>query len=424
MSSDTHSESPERSFRHQAKGGRDMPRLLVISEDALSKANGTGVLFSRSFGFYPNDRIANWYIKGNTDLLVEPATDFSATRWSRSPTMIPSTLCAKAWNFIVGRPHWPMPVNVRALSRAASVQVFKPDVVYAVVYSREGIDSLNGLLAGLPRRIPVLLHVQDFFPTSGVGFFRALRRLAPRISEAWAVSEAIVHKLQREVPQLRVRFDPPFHCDMPVFRKTRHGEAGPEFRSVLLGNFWNPGLVPEVRKLWADMQRSLPGLPPLSWYCHPNGRERVRAAGIELGGEIVPCPYLSDDRLCSVLAESDLAIVPFQGPRSPSTDYERYSMPSRLTEICAVGLPFVCLAGPGTPPHEYLSKHGVGICLDPTCPERCTQDLLRLLRDTQLRSRLGDASRRHAEDHFRLDVFQTFLAEKIAALAAQTSNSN
>jgi hypothetical protein len=394
------------------------PRVLIFSEGVLSRSHGTGTIFARNFSSYPSEQLANWFIGGSEDPLFADALNLGPQRWPRSLLSPPTTLLAKTWNHCGLRPFWTVPVNVSALRDAARAQAFVPDLVYAIVISREGIDSLRGVLDGLPASVRVVLQIQDFFPTGTLGFMRALRRLAPRIAEVWGVSRPILDVVAPQLPGIPQRFDPLFYLDLPPASKTEHRPYGPGFRTVVIGNFWNPALLADLRAVWRKLQQRLPGLPPVRWHCHPAGVERVRAAGYETGAEVTPAPFLSGEALFSELRAADLALIPFSREETPVSDYERFSMPSRLTELCPAGLPIFCLSGRGTPIYSYVTEHGIGRCAPAGEVARAATALEELILDAPARAQLGAAARRHAENHIALRPVQAWLAEKLRELAA------
>lgn len=395
-----------------------MPRVLVFSEGVLSRSHGTGTIFARNFSTYPRDRLANWFIGGSEDPLFPEALNLGRQRWPASNFSPPTTLLAKLWNRSRLRPFWTVPVNTAALRDAARAQTFAPDLVYAIVISREGLDALRGVLDGLPPRVRVVLQIQDFFPSGSLGFYRALRRLRPRIAEVWGVSPAILRSVEAHLPGVPQHFDPLFYLDLPAVGKTDHRPFGAGFSAVVIGNFWNHALLRDLRSVWRAVQARLPGLGPVRWHCHASGVERVRASGFPPEPEVEPAPFISGDALLETLRAADLALIPFSQGDKPASDYERYSMPSRLTELCPAGLPIFCLTGRGTPLHEYVSKHGFARCVPAGDTKRAASALEELIRDTAARAQLGAAARRHAEQHFQLRPFQAWLESKFRALAA------
>ncbi len=398
-----------------------MPRVLVFSEGVISRSHGTGTIFERNFAAYPPARLANWFIGQAEDPLLPAAVNLNAHRWPRSNFAPPTTLAAKLWNRlgapVFGR-RWSIPVNRSALAAAARRQAAAFDLVYAIVLTKEGLDALAAVLDGLGRPVPVILQIQDFFPRAHFGFWRALRRLGPRVTEVWAVAPSIAQALVPHLPGKTVRVDPLFNLVLPEPAKTQHRDFSPDFRTVVLGNFWNPALLSDLQAAWRICQQRLPGLPAIRWHCHPAGVERVRVSGVTPGPEVEPAPFLGGDALFATLRNADLAIIPFSRDDTPQSDYERYSLPSRITELAAMGLPVFCLTGRGTPLFDYVTGHGIGACAPSADTARAAEALLQLITGRAAREQLGFAARRHAEKYFPLQPFQETIVRRFQALAA------
>ncbi|HEX2852751.1 MAG TPA: hypothetical protein VHO24_05890 [Opitutaceae bacterium] len=400
------------------------PRVLVFSEGAISRSHGTGTIFERNFAAYPPEKLANWFFGLSEDPLLPRSLNLNAQRWPRGNFSPPATLFAKIWNRLFAKAagrQWCVPVNHASIRDTVRAQNERFDLVYAIVLTREGFDVLAAVLDGLGPRIPVILQIQDFFPRAHFGFWNAVRRVAPRISEAWVVAPSIARAIAPHLPGKPVRVDPLFNLELPRPAKTEHREFGPDFRAVVLGNFWNPTLLADLKAAWRLCQQRLPGLPAVRWHCHPAGLERVRAAGFTPGPEVEPGPFLSGDALFAMLREADLAVIPFSREDEPTTDYERYSLPSRITELAAMGLPIFCLTGQLTPLCDYVTKHGIGRCAPAGDPLRAANALSELIADAPARSRLGSVARAHAESHFPLQPFRNELLARFNAVVAAGS---
>jgi hypothetical protein len=211
--------------------------------------------------------------------------------------------------------------------------------------------------------------------------------------------------------------DPLCYLDVPAAFKTHHRAFSADFRTVIIGNFWRPELLADVCAIWSELQRTLPGLPAIRWHCHPGGIERIRRTGINPEPQVETAPFLSGEALFSTLREADMALIPFSRQDEPDTDYERFSMPSRLTELCPAGIPIFCLTGRGTPFHDYVVGHGIARCAPAGDRTRAVTEIAHLIHDTAARERLGGAARHHAEAHFQLAPFQNWLGERLRTIA-------
>jgi glycosyltransferase involved in cell wall biosynthesis len=401
-----------------------LPRLLIFSEGALSLSHGTGTIFARNFSAYPPDRLANWFIGLAEEPFITRHLDLNPRRWPARGWWPPAVPLAKLWNRtaarVTGRA-WSVPVNRNALRAAAAACGGSFDIIYAIVYSRTGLDALQAVHAGLGPRLPLVLQIQDFFPHGDLGFWRALRRLAPHVTEVWAVSDSIARAVRHHLGR-PVLVDPLFHLELPAASKQEHRPFTADFRAVVLGNFWQAALLDDLKAIWRAARAQLPELPPVRWHCHPAGIQRVHAAGLEPRPEVEPAPFLTGEALFAMLRDADLALIPFSRGRRPATDYERFSMPSRLTEICAAGLPVFGLTGDDTPLADYLATHGLGRFAPAAETATAAAALTGLMRDHAARASYGRAARALAERQFPLAPFQEWLHGRLRQLATPTAH--
>ncbi len=401
-----------------------LPRLLVFSEGALARSHGTGAIFARNFASYPPDRLTNAFFGPSAEPLVARRLDLNRARWPARGWWPPVVPVAKVWNAsvrrVVGRT-WSVPVNGAALRAAVAGQRDAFDLIYAIVYSRTGLDTLREIHAGLGGRLPLVLQIQDFYPHAALGFWRAFDRLAPFVTEVWAVSESIARIVELYL-QRPVLVDPLFHLDLPAAFKADHRPLAAGFRAVILGNIWQPGLLDDVKAVWQRARREHPALPAILWHCHPSGVAAMRAAGRDPAPEVEPAPFLTGDALFAMLREADLALVPFSRGRRPATDYERFSMPSRLTEICAAGLPVFGFTGDATPLADYVRRHGIGRCGPSARTTATAADLVRFMADAGARAQCGRAARALAEREFPLAPFQDWLHGRLRELARTSAH--
>jgi hypothetical protein len=93
----------------------------------------------------------------------------------------------------------------------------------------------------------------------------------------------------------------------------------------------------------------------------------IECVGV-IGPEIEYAGFLDGQEMIDALMEADLALVPFNVTASAEHDYARYSLPSRLTELVAVGVPILCIASADTPVARYLSQNRVGVTGDTQNP--------------------------------------------------------
>jgi len=394
------------------------PRILVFSEECVSASHGTGAIFLRNFSRYPADRLCNAFIGTPHDPGLVHTIDLNSARWRTGWRERFAAIPTQFRNLTVrhgGRPHT-LPVSRSAIARALRALPFAPALLYAICYGAEGLATLLAVAAALPGRTPLLVHFHDFWPSTSASFAPLLRRLGPRIAAAWAVSRPIARFIQEATGQTCL-IDPGFHLELPEVYKTLHRAAGPDFRVVVLGNIWSPDLLLDLKAVWRWCQARRPALGPVQWYCHPHGVKQLRAAGHTPEPELREMGFLRGGELSAMLAETDLALIPFSRDLQPATDYERYSMPSRVTELAAAGVPIFGLTGPSTPLADYLGEKDIGRHAPAAHIETAGRALLALIDDRTLRETLGRRARALAETEFPLNAFQQTLYTRLASLA-------
>lgn len=392
-----------------------LPRLLVFSEGGISASHGTGAIFLRNFARYPADRLANAFIGSGDDSGIRCTIDLNAARWPRTLRQQISALPTRAANRITPASPRPLPVDRQAVGRALSQAAFSPDLIYAICWSVEGLIVLEAVVANHPR-VPLLVHFHDFWPSASTSFEPLLRRLAPRITAAWAVSHSIARFVERCTGR-QCSYEPQFHIELPARFKTEHRPADERFRAVVFGNFWSNELLADVKTIWRSCRDRLPWLGPVAWYCHPDTVAKIRTAGVVPEPELQPMGFVRGDAIWTMLAEADLGLVPFSRGAEPASDYERYSMPSRLTELAAAGLPVFGLTGPSTPLAEYLTEKRIGSFAPAGDAAAAAQALSDLILDVRQRQTFGHRARELAEAEYPLGRFQSELYARLAALA-------
>ncbi|HFE53347.1 MAG TPA: glycosyltransferase, partial [Bacteroidetes bacterium] len=92
-------------------------------------------------------------------------------------------------------------------------------------------------------------------------------------------------------------------------------------------------------------------------------------------------------------------------------------LPNVVLEAMATGLPVVATAVEGTV--EAVVNGETGILVPSKQPEPLAEAILRIGRDADLRSRMGNASRRRVEENFSLDGQVRAFEELYSELAAR-----
>jgi sugar transferase (PEP-CTERM/EpsH1 system associated) len=135
----------------------------------------------------------------------------------------------------------------------------------------------------------------------------------------------------------------------------------------------------------------------------------TRARSLGISGIVTFAGFRSD--VAEILAACDVFVLPslWEG------------MPNVVLEAMAVGLPVVATQVGGVP--EIVLDGETGLLVPPGDSETLAQALIRLLRDPDLRSRMGRAGRRRVEQHFSANQLVLETEALYEALWARNRNS-
>ena len=368
----------------------ELPAVLILTFEAIDSSHGTGILLQRYFRDFPPERLCNLCLARH----------------------------GEAWlsNTILLRPGASVQEDAAALHQELTSRDFRPSLIYATAFNENDLALLEAALAALPPRIPVIQHFMDYTPHDHAAFDQAFNQLAPRVDEVWALAEGMARELARRYRR-PVAHVGALHQVPPSSAKETYAESGPDFRAVMLGNVWRPHAMAFVRKVWAHCRLSIPDLPAIAWHVHPMRAQALLETGQELGDEIVWRGFYEDEALQERLRGADLAIVPFNSEATATEDYARFSLPSRLTELCGAGLPIALLASPDTEPAHLLAQHDCGATFTGPEAAHVAEELVVLIRDRARREHLGRRARRIAETVFALGPFELWLRSVFVRLA-------
>ena len=369
----------------------ELPSVLVLTDDCVSPGHGTGAVLMRHLAGYPPQNLTHGYLRRKGDPF-----------WPNSHAL------AVGGRGEVGS----VPATELATRLAASGQT--PDLIYSNVFGEPGLEALAALLDACGP-VPVIQHFQDWLYADRDGFAQLLRRLSPRITEFWAITDALGHAIGSIVDR-GVRTMNPFKCDIAPTWKREHRDLDERFRVVMLGNSHMPWVIHHVRNAWRTIQQHVPGLGPIQWFGYPTSVLYVKEAGVEFEPEIEYYGYLNNRVLHEQLCAADLALIPFNIADEPEYHYAAYSVPSRMTEFLNAGLPMFAAAGRGTETYRFLNGHGIGLCATIANEDAFAAALLDVMQDTPRRLALSRAGRRFAEQHCNVKTYRQTLVASFTRL--------
>lgn len=386
---------------------QDFPLVAVVGGESLSTTHGTGWALSRHLGRFPREKIFDVYYQGRGEsYFTSMHVPFRGWRRKLYPWERLMARCGILGDFYTSQegPRY----HFSEIPRNWGGKGTPPRVIYSTAFMNSSFAFLNHVHSACPKGTPIIQHFLDFQPEDEAVFLRLWKRIDACVTEVWSLNESMKVRLENTLGR-EVKTVSCLHREIPVAWKQFHRPFEPGFRAVMIGNVWQPEVFRKLEVLWGAARDLLPDLAPLRWYGHPRrfvelGRPKESLQNVEDGG------MLSTEDLLTVLAESDLGVLPFNCEFS-DVNYARYSLPSRLADFCAVGLPILALATPGTEVWRFAQNLGVGCCLTVSPLEATVSQLVDYLQDQKRRAADGERGRHYAERHLNLEDHISFLRE-------------
>lgn len=393
------------------------PRVLVVTKQSVCNAHGIGAVLLRHFERYDRSRLANVFISNDG---VPPwgfnlqAQRRSSERWSKRwmerLVFRVANQCARAVGFNKGVGG--MDRRFHPVRPALDAMGFQPDVIYSHCFCDDDLSLTWEISKEYNHAVPLIQHFQDYMPDEGGDCEKILRKLLPRCDSVWVLGEGMGDELKARFG-CAVEVVNTIKIEIAPERLQVHRPVNMSFRAAMVGNVHYIPVLEDVRRLWRNVQARVPGLGPIEWVGHPRQVERCSEAGVEFEPEIKFIGFKPQANLQSYLAEVDLAIIPFNCAASPENPYARFSIPSRLSEMAAAGLPVFCVAGQGTEARRFIEKRRMGVCANGSEGEQFHGRFWKVLNDLDLRAELGRQARNVAEAEFNLNDYQSKLYNRL-----------
>jgi glycosyltransferase involved in cell wall biosynthesis len=247
---------------------------------------------------------------------------------------------------------------------------YKDDVsvVYVAPLSIRDSERMKAILTELEK--PFVLHLWDLIDNNQAGS-EAFRWLIERAAHVCCLCEAMVDyiaPLRPDAHILRFTRKPSLHQATPP-------EAG-HLRIALIG-FCLPyvdglSILNEALRIVKERNRKVTLI-------YIGNKKRVRGWGIRMDDSVHVTGFTaSDDERDRLLAQCHVGFLP--GPlASPAMDTRsRFSIPSRVIDYMATGLPITGTVHPQSATSTYMEAFGLGGCLGVNSPELLADRLLAL----------------------------------------------
>jgi hypothetical protein len=386
------------------------PKILLVTEGAIDVTHGTGVQLSRIFGTYQPSRILHVLPEGLGSgpfdcVKVAKGSDLGVRVWNRLSQRLLGRTVQRRPRFI--------PSSIEP-----SVSRFDPDLVLGVVYTNDGLLLMRAVLE-TARASRAVLWFQDLqLVANSDGSVPELQDILNDLNEIWTLSPLMLEWLEGAVggwpAHLGTEVQPGWCVPVSDQYHRTHKSYSPTFRCIMLGNIWDHRMLSVTKELWRECQHQIPGLAPVQWICHESGVRRTMSQGIEFGPEIEWLGEVVEDRLHETLLSADLAIIPFG--TDTNTDYARFSVPSKIGELGAIGMPMVILAAADSATARYVTDFRVGELL--TESERWPERLREIITSVDERARLSMSARQYAERYLSQDKFRRKILDGLSSASS------
>jgi len=356
--------------------------ILILSNETLNESHGTGVLLKRYFGAFPSRHLFSLYMQKSGN---EP--------WLKQSFRV--TLLGSK--------------GKQSIEEFLKQSNFVPDIIFSTAVWESDLELLNLTLKVVGPKVPVIQFFMDLMPFQEQSFFDQLRELSPSVHSIWALTQPMQRILSSELGR-SVEHITGLHLKLPkdlLFRETR--DNGEKFRTVMIGNFYNPDMVPFMREFWKQCRALLPGLGPIEWYVDASKAQGLfEEEVLDPGLEFIWRGFFAGALLRERLIGADLALLPFNCGERASSNYQRYSLPSRISEYASAGLPVFAFATKDTPLSKFVMETGCGKVTTGVSIEKSVEAFVEYVEDTKARENAGKRGLKLAFENFDLDRFRSW----------------
>ncbi|HEX2524457.1 MAG TPA: hypothetical protein VHP35_20275 [Terriglobia bacterium] len=293
-----------------------------------------------------------------------------------------------------------------------------PELLYASAYTAAGIEFLQKFRDSTGGSVPIVQHFYDLLvlPEEERSVGAMLADLARHGTTFWALTANMVETIER-ISGVRPEVVFTLAADLA---KSRSDEATPRqverpIRLAMVGNIWDARLLPAACRLLARAQRVGAIDLPVTWFSHPSAMERLKNAGYACAPEIRNAGFAPN--IPDSLRDFDMGLVVFNSSDEPENSYARHSLPSRIMDFAACGLPILFLGGRRTAGGRLISEHGMGL-VSPLQDEAGTVRHLEFVKaHPSKRSEMGRAGRQFALTHGNLSLIRQELQARLRRVA-------
>jgi glycosyltransferase involved in cell wall biosynthesis len=384
-------------------------KILVVTDQAIGPSHGTGTLLMRYFGDEQSVQVFNVCSMLTADSGVFP----TAVLPDRSGGIRRALGKLRRLEFseIPG-----IFSNHSYESAVRKTLDFDPDLLWVIVCSRGGLRVAADVVQRFPGR-SVYCSFWDLVFLGQLDQPRAkqnLEYLCQRALRIDAISDPLAREITRRTGRA-VDVENFFCADLPERATIDRLVSAGDCRLVIVGNIWIKDAYRAMLQVIEKARSMSPQVGEIVWYCHASSLARLGISERRMPLGLVPGGHLAQG-LTRKLLDFDLCIVPINGSRSRAEGYCRYSIPSRVSELFAAGVPIFSIGDSGSAFAEYLEQTGAGVHASAEPLNRAASKLVELIESPELRRAMGLAGRSYAEAHFESVRFRAKLMVRLESI--------
>lgn len=404
-----------------------LPRIACIGSEALTLSHGTGMMFARHFSKYPRSKVVDVHYQTfanryHFQRIVVPRYELTYAPWN-APYLKNINMCLKGEERVPGTSliyHNKVfePININWDEYGGP-----PEIIYSTCFSAADFAFLHHVYRSLPKKVPIIQHFLDLDLTNYHDMVSLYNELLPAFVAVWALTRPIwytVAQFSFKTPEMVQALHQPLEKNY----EKKYQKFSKNFRPLMIGNIWSGYAFKTLQNLWANCQKDLQNLPAINWTGHPRRFTEHSHVNIDMTvGDKDPVirngGFLTNRDLKKHLKEADIAIVAFTGEHVDREHYTTFSLPSRIGDYCANGLPLVVLSRKGTEPWRLVEENKMGLTLDPSDLDFALKQLKNFILDENWRAECGKNARKFAEKELNLTTYQNALYPRLVALSRQ-----
>lgn len=391
---------------------KHFPNLLVQTNWSVSLAHGTGAVLLRQLKDYPKTKVANVFANFYSEAVLDKSL------WLQMQDDLRAKLLYFAYpikQVIKGEKVTEGCFYKEARKGLMRIN-FSPQVLYANVVKH--CDLM--IIAELRKHIemPTLLYFQDYF---GKGeseqFFADLKSILQdkQTREFWALTPEIADDIETRIG-IRAKVVNNQHIEITEKKKQNFSQFDKDFQIVIMGTIYSVSMLNKIKELWRALREALPELSAIKWYAHPKSIDKIKIMNASLGQEIEYAGFFQGEALNKKLLEADMTLIPVNSEASAQDNIAKYSLPSRISELAALGIPMFVLASPDTATAGYVRRTQIALCETPSNLEACKAKLIAFIQTSKMREEFSQRARHYAEQNLDIKVYREELYNKFIEL--------